>query len=262
MVRNDFPRLTLCYVPRTTTSFNQPLDRAYFKAFKANVTRQFCADLATEVINSSNPIGQLVRRPVLRLHALAMLTAAVAAAHTEERLHAAWKHLLLQDGDDVATLVAEAEAERVAGRLFENGEAAAEEGLEGQAEEEEYWMREAEDEPAMGDELLVDWVPDEMASELAPPWQDDGEPLPGVEAVPPVAASEPAHTQTSLPESHVRLNQMSRWLALRLAYGTASKKELAMTIAPTSALPVPSTSAPSEPRGGSSSTSSSSGLQR
>ena len=114
----------------------------------------------------------------------------------------------------------------------------------------------------MVDELMVDSVPDELASERAPLWQEDEEPLPGVEEVPPVAASEPAHTQTSLPESHVRLNQVGRWLALKLAYGTVSKKDPAVTV-PTSALPVPSTSAPSEPRGGSSgSTSSSSGLRR
>ena len=107
----------------------------------------------------------------------------MAAAHTEERLHAAWKHLLLQYGEDVATLVAAVEAERVAGRLFEDGGAAAEEGLEEQAREEKYWTREAEDEPAMVDELMVDQVPDELASELAPLWQEDEEPLPGVEEV-------------------------------------------------------------------------------
>ena len=55
----------------------------------------------------------------------------MAAAHTEERLHAAWKHLLLQYGEDVATLVAAVEAERVAGRLFEDGGAAAEGGARG-----------------------------------------------------------------------------------------------------------------------------------
>ncbi len=215
MVRHEFPRLTLCYIPRRTTSFNQPLDRAYFRAIKANISRQFCSDLAKEVLDSSNPIGQLVRRPTLRVHAPGLVTSAVTASHTKERLQEAWKHLLLQEGETAASLVVEAEAERVAGRLF--GDV-----VEEEPEEQEDWMAEVEEAPAMGEDVLVDWVPEEQASDLALPWQGD--------EVPPMEAVHPETAPVQVPASHVRLSHMSRWLALRLAYGTASKKELAMAV--------------------------------
>ena len=69
--------LTLCFVARRTTSICQPLDRAFFKAVKSCLRRQFCELMATEVLNKVNPIGQLVDKLTMRANILHILHAAV-----------------------------------------------------------------------------------------------------------------------------------------------------------------------------------------
>ena len=85
-IREAFTKLTLCYVERRATSMCQPLDRAYFRAIKACLRRQFCEVMAREVLNKVNPIGQLVDKLTQRCNILHLLHAAVQHAHTADRI--------------------------------------------------------------------------------------------------------------------------------------------------------------------------------
>ena len=118
-IREAFSTLTLCFVERATTSICQPLDRAYFRAIKACLRRQFCGVMAKEVLNKVNPNGQLVDKPAMRGNILHLLHAAVQYGHTADRTTTAWKHLLVPD-EELPALLAMAREEHTTGSLFQN----------------------------------------------------------------------------------------------------------------------------------------------
>ena len=83
-IREALPTMTLCFVERGTTSMCQPLYRAYFRAIKACLRRQFCEVMASEALNKVNPIGQVVDKLTMRSTILHLLHAAVQYAHTAD----------------------------------------------------------------------------------------------------------------------------------------------------------------------------------
>ena len=173
------------------------------------MTQIFCADMARQVLQSANEVGLLIDRPFLKSSMPHMVAAAVDRAHTEQRLTSAWKHLMVS-ADDLPGVLKEAQLEKDAGVLFQ--EKAEEEG------DEEVFV--GGDEPAeeegAEEEDPYDVFPVEADVEVDEP-----------SVVEPLAS--PAEPQPSLPAGGPAL--MCRFLALRLAYGTASAKDLTKTVA-------------------------------
>ena len=142
---------------------------------------------------------------------------ALNEVHTEARVKSAWKHLL--EGSHME-LFEEASALNSEGRLFDKLPTAPVKGDELVPPDEKLsFVDECEDE-----ELLAE-PEDEMCE---PAWSEPLELMA-------VAEEGQASSSSSTPASEIdpatlvpptRVGQMSRFLALRLAYGTASKKDL------------------------------------
>ena len=107
---------------RGTTRLCQPLGVAYMRAFKAELRRQWFQKMAREVLEKSNPIGQMISTVGLNISLPCMVLRSFKHGHTQQRVHAAWHHIFESDVDE-ASLVAEANSLHAAGLLREGKEA-------------------------------------------------------------------------------------------------------------------------------------------
>ena len=142
-----------------------------------------------------------------------LVSAALQEAHAQQRLETAWRHLSVADTEKDA-LLDEALAAKEAGLLFEDGGADEDDVVE--EEGEIVKMAEGEGEES-GDEVPVLVAEEEKMQADDPEWEAEGEKEPAVFDV-----LEPASSSTAAAPRR----GLTHFLALRFAYGTATKADL------------------------------------
>ncbi len=214
-LRAEHPFLTLCYVEARTTAICQPLDIAYMASYKASVRRQWCRVVARRVLETHSAVGTMVRQLDLKTQLPVYLDVALQETHTEARVETAWKHLLGNHEE-----------------LYEEAQALDEQGLlfnpEPEAPEEE--MCEPEGELSILDEGEDDGLVAAPEEEMCEPaWSEPLDLSAGVAEG--MASSSSSAAPSAIDPATVvpptRVGQISRFLALRLIYGTPSQKDLA-----------------------------------
>ena len=122
--KKELPWCRFCFVPANSTGWNQPLDIAYMRSYKAHLTSAASQMLARQLLLTTTDTGlskEDVSRTILRTQILGLSAAAVADMDVAARAYQCWKHL---KGVDVETTLAAADALHAKGSLFGDAGAA------------------------------------------------------------------------------------------------------------------------------------------
>eukprot|EP00971_Amphidinium_carterae_P060793 1203241-Amphidinium_carterae.1 len=61
-------QLHTVFIQRNSTGYNQPLDVAYFRSFKATLRRGVAEAWAQDVLSTASPEGLVASKPLLKLN--------------------------------------------------------------------------------------------------------------------------------------------------------------------------------------------------
>ena len=200
------PHARLVFVSPGCTAHAQPLDNSYMRCFKAALRRISGRTFANQILEGTAAHGALTRKPVLKVSLVGLVSCALQ--HLERGSHhlAGWSHIYEESEEAFSALHAEACRLHAAGKLYTR-EADAEEAASDEAElpAESDW----EDEPPAEEADLLRIA---EACEAPPP----------VSRAPvdmlPVCWTPCVHDR-----KHVALG---KFLAIRLAYGSATSRDL------------------------------------
>ena len=194
-VKIELPNIHLLYVVRNCTSWGQPLDIAYMRRFKAQLGTHASRAYASDICQGLDPRGIVKHKPLLRAQLSNFVAAAVNSLDRVGSAAAGWKHFYVNEVDWA--------------QVFDD---AIELDLNGTLWDEPDWslghtediVEECAEDNMVDSEDVVDPELEEVLGMCGEPEEP--------EIVP---------AETSRPKV------MSKFLALRLVYGTATKKDLA-----------------------------------
>ena len=84
------------------------------------MSRVFAQHVATMILEKMSDLGQLTAKPVLKADVSFLAAAALKHSHSQERQQRAWQHLICDNEEDLAQILAEANGLHSRDELFEN----------------------------------------------------------------------------------------------------------------------------------------------
>ena len=192
----------LVFVSPGHTAHSQPLDISYMRSFKAAMRRMSGRAFAQQILEGTTAHGSLTRKPALKVSLVGLVSCAVQALERGEHHLPGWSHIYEESPEAFAAIHAEACKLHSVGRLYTkpNEEDAEEEGFP----EESDWEAEQEEDAASVS----------IAEACEAPVPESRAPLDML----------PISWTPCVQDS--RRVALGKFLAIRLAYGSASSRDI------------------------------------